>query len=411
MPGQRLVETVSRVYGWLPRSLRRRLGPVAEAGFAGARRLGMVLSQIRLSVYSLRGVERKGGRDMTLLVLGSRRSWPYSAETVFSRLDGQEKIGRVFIWRVRRYLESRTTKPDLAVVHADELYGKLLRKAVRARLPEWVTFRFDLSWPLDRTWELAGNKNLRENLRRIRQGGFAYETTTDPARFDSFYREMYLPFIPGRFGVSTEWVGPRFMKLFFDGGLLLLVHKEGVPVSGSVIVTRNRGAKAMVIGVKSGSEDLVRSGALAACYYFTVLWAKENGFRSVDFGECRPFFDDGLFYFKKRWGMELGRYPHRRNVFGIWAGPLTPAGLDFLEGNPYVVQGRNGLEGRVLAGMARPLSMEGLRKILRSYLVPGLDRLVVVSPRGFESGVDEFAAETHPGRIVLIQASADTILS
>jgi hypothetical protein len=371
----------------------------------------MVLSQIRLTAYSLRGVERKGGRNMTLLVLGNRRSWPYLAKTVFSRLDGQVKTGRVFIWRVRRYLESRTTKPDLAVVHADELYGRLWRKAVRARLPEWVTFRFDLSLPLERTWELAGNKNLRENLRRIRQGGFAYETTTDPARFESFYHDMYLPFIPGRFGVSTEWVGPRFMKLFFDGGLLLLVYKEGEPVSGSVIVTRHRGAKAMVIGVKSGSEDLVRSGALAACYYFTVLWAKENGLRSVDFGECRPFFDDGLFYFKKRWGMELGRYPHRRNVFGIWAGPLTPAGLDFLEGNPFVVQGRNGLEGRVLAGMARPLSMEGLRRILRSYLVPGLDKLVVVSVRGFESGVEEFAADAHPGRVVLIQASADAILS
>ncbi len=222
---------------------------------------------------------------------------------------------------------------------------------------------------------------------------------------------MYLPYIPRKFGESTELVGPRFMRLFFEAGLLLLVKKGAEAVSGSVITVGDRSVKAMVIGVKEGSEGHIRKGALAACYYFTVLWAKGKGYRSVDFGECRPFFDDGLFYFKKRWGMRLERYRHRSNVFGMRVGSPTSAALDFLGANPFIIQGREGLEGRILTGSAHPLSLEELKTILRSYLVPGLERLIVVSVRGFDPDAEEFGAGNGARRVVLIKGPAEVLFS
>jgi hypothetical protein len=411
MSGQRFIESISHAYRWLPRAWRCRFMPGAEAAFAGIRRLVLIMSQLRLRIFSLQGIERTGGRTMTVLVLGNRRSWPYLAEAIFSRLDAIKESGGIFIWRVRRHLASLATRPDMVIVHADGVYRPLFKKLGLAHLPEWVTFKFDLSRPSDRIWEGAKNKNLRENLRRIRKYGYSYEITTDPVKFDAFYREMYLPYIPRKFGESAELVGPRFMRLFFEGGLLLMVSKEGEDVSGSVITTGDKGAKAMIIGVKEGSGDLIRKGALAACYYFTILWAKERGYRSVDFGECRPFFDDGLFYFKKRWGMTLEAYRHRSNIYGLWVGSPTPAALDFLGANPFIIQGRKGLEGRVLAGSAHPLSLDGLKTILRSYLVPGLDRLVVVSIPGFDFQAEKFGVDGCAGRVALIKGPAEALFS
>lgn len=385
--------------------------PGAEAAFAVLRRLVLVMTQLRLTGFILRGKERTGGRNLTVLVLGGRGSWFYLADLIFSRLEGKEESGGVFIWGVRRYVASLSARPDLIVVRVDVAYRLVLKKLRMQYLPEWVSFRFDLSLPLEQTWKLAKNKNLQENLRRVRKYGYGYEVTTNPERFDSFYREMYLPYIPSKYGESTELVGPRFMRLFFDSGLLLLVKKRDEVVAGSVIMTGERRAKAMIIGVKEGSETHRRDGALAACYYFTILWAKERGYRFVDFGECRPFFDDGLFYFKKRWGMRLESYRHRNNVFGLKLGSATPAALDFLAANPFIIRSPKGLEGRILAGSAHPLSAEELKTFLRSYLVPGLDRLVVVSVRGFDPQAEKAAAGEYEGRVVLVKGPPESLFS
>ena len=405
-----LVETPSRVYRSLPRALRKPLLPLAQAAFSSLRRAALILAQVRLTVFRLQGPERSGGRPATVFVFGAKGSWPFIAELVFSRLEKKEELGRILIGRLPRFLASQATRPDIVIVHADEVYRRLLRKRGFVHLPEWVSFRFDLSRPPEQTWKQARSKNLQENMRRIRKYGYTSVVTHDPAQFDFFYQEMYLPYIPRKYGESTELVGPQFMRLFFESGLLLLVKSGDEIVSGSIIIAGTAGAKAMAIGVREGKEKFRREGALAACYYFTTLWAWGKGYPSVDFGECRPFFDDGLFYFKKRWGMRLERYSHRHNAFGLAIAP-TAAALDFLQANPFIVQGRHGLEGRVLAGSDHALTAGEMNALLRSYLVPGLDRLVIVSMKGFDPAVERTIAEKHAGQVDLIHGSAESLFS
>jgi hypothetical protein len=406
-----LVEALSRVYRSLPRALRKPLLPLAQAAFSKLRRPALILAQVRLTVFRLQGSERSGGRPATVLVFGTKGSWPYIAELVFTRLDKKEELGRVLIGRLPRCLAWQATRPDIVIVHVDKVYRPLLRKWGFVHLPEWVSFRFDLSSPPQQTWRQSRTKNLQENLRRIRKYGYTSVVTHDSAQFDFFYREMYLPFIPRKYGESTELVGPQFMRLFFESGLLLLVKKGEEAISGSIIIAGTAGAKAMIIGMKEGSEAHRREGALAACYYFTTLWAWDKGYPSVDFGECRPFFDDGVFYFKKRWGMRLEEYPHRSNVFGLRVGSASPAALDFLEANPFVVQGKLGLEGRVLAGRDHALTAEEMSGLLRSYLVPGLDCLTIVSPKGFDHAVETTAVNQYAGRVALIHGPAEALFS
>jgi hypothetical protein len=411
MPAPRLVEIPSRLYRFLPRALRKPLLPLAQAAFSNLRRAALILAQVRLTVFRLQGPERSRGRPATVLVFGAEGSWPFVAELIFSRLEKKEELGRVLIGRLPRYLASQSIRPDIVIVHVDQIYRRHLRKRGFVHLPEWVSFRFDLSRPPEQTWKQARNKNLQENLRRIRKHGYTSLVTHDPAQFEFFYREMYLPYIPRKYGDATEQVGPQFMRLFFESGLLLLVKKGDEIVSGSILIAGTAGAKAMVIGVREGNEKYRREGALAACYYFTTLWAWEQGYPSVDFGECRPFLDDGLFYFKKRWGMQLERYSHQHNTFSLTIASTTAAALDFLEANPFIVQGRRGLEGRVLAGRDRVLTAGELNALLRSYLVPGLDRLVIVSPKGFDHALERSIAEEHAGRVALIHGPAESLFS
>jgi len=411
MPAPFPVETLSRLYCCLPLALRRPLLPLAQAAFSNLRRAAQIPAQFRLQAVSLQGRERSGGKPATVLVFGGKRSWAYFAGLVFSRLEKKEDLGKVLIGSIPRCLASQANRPDIVIVQADDVYRRLLRRWGFVHLPEWVSFRFDLSIPPEQTWKQVRSKNLQENLRRVRKHGYRFELTTDPARFDSFYRDMYLPYIPLKHGDSTELVGPRFMKLFFESGLLLLVKKQDEVVSGSVIMTGGHNAKAMIIGVSDGSEAHVKQGALAACYYFTVLWAREQGYRSVDFGECRPFLDDGLFYFKKSWGMSLESYPHRRNGFGLQVGIPTPAALDFLAANPFIVQGRRGLEGRILAGRDHVLTAAELDGLLRAYLVAGLERVVIVSPEGFDPAVEATVAGPYARRVALIHGPAESLFS
>jgi len=271
MPAPRLVETPSRVYRSLPRVLRKPLLPFAQAAFSSLRRAALILAQVRLTVFRLQGHERSGGRPATVLVFGSKGSWPFIAELVFSRLEKKEELGRVLIGRLPRYLASLATRPDIVIVHADEVYRRLLRRRGVVHLPEWVSFCFDLSRPPEQTWKQARNKNLQENLRRIRKYGYTSMITHDPAQFDFFYREMYLPYIPRKYGEATELVGPQFMRLFFESGLLLLVKKGDEVVSGSILIAGTTGAKAMVIGVRDGSENHRREGALAQVVQAVIL--------------------------------------------------------------------------------------------------------------------------------------------
>src|SRR5205814_533883 len=42
-----------------------------------------------------------------------------------------------------------------------------------------------------------------------------------------------------------------------------------------------------------------------ASYWGIVDWARSRNFRFVDFGPCRAFVDDGIFFVKASWGMKI----------------------------------------------------------------------------------------------------------
>ncbi len=45
----------------------------------------------------------------------------------------------------------------------------------------------------------------------------------------------------------------------------------------------------------------------------------KQGIKTVDLGYCRPFIDDGVFRYKKKWGAEMNRSDcfHTPEIFGL----------------------------------------------------------------------------------------------
>jgi hypothetical protein len=396
-----LSEFAALVYGWLPRSLRTAAFPSLVPAFSLARRLPAVLAQFRPSVSLFEGKEKNSGRALSLVTCGREEALPYVLTLAFSEVKRREGLGRMRLRDMPLRLERLGERADMVVVHGDSGLVRPLGRCGFFLLPEWVEMTLDLGRPLEETWDLPGNKTLRENLRRIRKFGYTFEVTTNPNRFRDFYREMYLPFIPVKFGAATNLVGPRKMRLFFDNGVLLLVSRDGQPVAGNVITVSRGVAESLIIGLRHGDPVLRRQSALAASYYFTMLWAKGLGLRRVDFGGCRPFLQDGLVYYKKRWGMEIGGVGPSRNVYGLRPLRLTPAVGDFLAANPFLHLDGPRLRGLVLSQADRPLSPAALGALVRTVFVPGLHDLTVVAPAGFTAEARTGAAAGRWGRMLL----------
>ncbi|MBN2199840.1 MAG: hypothetical protein JW747_08345 [Candidatus Aminicenantes bacterium] len=378
-----LVDALSLIYGFVPSFLKKALLPGAESAASTLRRLFLVLSQLRLPVRFVQGKEKSGGRELTAFIAGRGRAASDIAGILFSEVRAEKTSGALWLWDLKSVLSRFESRADMAFVVLDELWAKALTARGFLMVPEWVTFRMDLTRPLARTWNLSRNKTLRENLRRIRKHRYSYEITRDPKKFDDFYRCFYLPFIPEKFGDSTVLTGYRLMKLFFQSGVLLLVKQDGEFVSGNIIMLYNKGAKSIIIGVREGRADYIRKAALAASYYFTTQWAVKQGFRWIDFGECRPYLNDGILYFKKRWGMRVERYRHNRTVIALKVRASSPTAEDFLADNPLIYLNGKALRGLVFARGDRPLDSRDVLSLEKSFFVPGLENLTVVSPRGY----------------------------
>ncbi|MHB8093687.1 MAG: GNAT family N-acetyltransferase [Candidatus Aminicenantales bacterium] len=388
-----IVEGLAGFYGLFPKRLRSALMPLSVSAYGAARRLGKAASRIRMSAYWLEGVEKRGGRELSILAFVDDRALPFLVERAFTEVRVSRRLGPVSWGSAISAFPSYQARADLVVVHGDGALARPFSRRGFLMIPDWVGLRLDLADWEGGTRPFPANKTIRENMRRIRKHGYSFEVTTDPALFELFYREMYLPFIPPRFGETAQIVGRRLMKLFFDGGVLLLVRRDDAYVAGNIILRFPDRAKSIILGLRGGDPDLKRKAALSASYYFTIRWALDNGLRWLDFGECRPFLNDGLLLFKKRWGMSLEKARLQPDGYGLKVMRFSPAVRDFLAGNPFVFFDRGKPKGLVLAASDRALSSEDVRSLAGSLFLPGLGKLFVLSESGFEAGSDE-GAET-----------------
>jgi hypothetical protein len=255
----------------------------------------------------------------------------------------------------------------------------------------------DLSRPIHGVWNLSKSKNksLRENLREMRRQNYSYEMTQDPAKFEYFYHQMYLPYITKRFEELTLQTSFRDMERVFKKGQLLLVKRGNDYVSGYIIRMDHDNVIVPYLGITEGRIEYLKAGALTALYYFTILWAKERGYKWVDFGHCRSFLKDGPFNHKKHWGMEIRVSARVRDVFGVKVSNYHQGVQTFLEKSPFIFIDQEKLKGLIFVAQNHPLTLKEVQSLVKTYSIPGLDCLVILSDPGFTQQAEAFGCSNQ----------------
>lgn len=232
--------------------------------------------------------------------------------------------------------------------------------------------------------------------------GYTCEVSHDVKALEHFYNEMYVPYMKNRFKELAVIDSYHKVGRLFRTGFLLIVRKGEQYLSGVVCRIKQDTFIFELIGIEHGSFHLVREGALDALYYYSILEALKRRCRIIDFGNSRPFLNDGLVLYKRKWGTVL--MPNLKQVreVGVKIHGIKDGGCRFIRNHYPIFFDKKGLAGLIVKDSTDPLSLKELRHIENAYFTSGLDKFLVVSHSGFEQNIEKNLLQDFSDTVKLI---------
>ena len=337
-----------------------------------ARRVLRLIFRPYLRVYQWQGQSQGGPLTVAFSSWGDAE--PFYKSLLFLEEPTEREIGRVPIWHLSRLADLAA---DLVIIEADAWLVHRLPRQRALVVPPRVQFTLDVrgDW---RAVELRISTSVRRHeFRLMRKYGYEYEISQSDQDLEAFYCEMYLPTMVQKHKQLVSLVPLAEARLHFRHGLLFLVRRDGVWVSGGVCQPQQGTVNFKLIGVKNADPQLIHEGAQAAVYYAAVRWANQEGFETVNLEGCRSYLT-GLFEYKRKWGTAISIPAHQYEQIWIKLQCLTPAVRQFLKDNPCVVTGEEGtLHGLVVTDDHDHLTSEAEAKWHERYMTPGLTSLLI----------------------------------
>jgi hypothetical protein len=351
--------------------LLRRVSPAR----ALVRRVRGALAQHRPQAWLLHGAERDSGTPLAILFAGQLENKNYLAHLAFAGSPMEVSFGRRWL---RQLLPPGATRPpneaDLLVVEMPERLRQRYEHGFEYFIPCWVGGEVAFAHAFER-WQRS--KNAKEDLRRMRKHEMTYEVTRNPAAFERFYTQMYLPYVYNIFGDHAFLMSREEMVAAQDHAELFLLKVRGEVVLGQIVVYEPNRARAWSVGVKDGDRSHLKSGAMKALDYLLFQYLAEKGYQSVHMGASRPFLRDGALNYKKRLGMRLTDYGSRG--FAVRCRAESLGARAFLAGNPFIhVDGRR-LKGAVFADPAALGSEQARTEYRAQYEFAGVSETTLFS--------------------------------
>jgi hypothetical protein len=234
----------------------------------------------------------------------------------------------------------------------------------------------DISQPVEKIYSKF-SKSAKEDLRRMKKYRYPYEISSDLNKLEMFYYQMYLPYIISRHGKQANCASfYTFRHLFERGSKLMLIKHDDEYIFGSLFLIKKNRVHALYSGIMERKTDYLKKGVGAASYYFSILWAKENKAKFIDFGISRAFLNDGLFRYKKKWGTTIEKAGNAYS--GIFAFKLFNynKGIEsFLVNNPFISIRNNQFKGIIFT--KNRFIPEEINHLVEKYYRPNLTELVI----------------------------------
>lgn len=296
--------------------------------------------------------------------------------------DPPVKVRESWIWIpfLTTILKAYSNRIDMCVAVLPPGYDPDLKNQVKFKSHMLVRSFIDTSGGLDMV-----KKQFRDNKRRFynrmdRDPVFSCRISQDIKDFDLFYSRMHLPHVLKRFQEFADLDPYEHMKNSFMKGFLLMIEDNSKAVAGVLCKIENDTLFFMRTGVLDGDDEYVKKGASSAQYYFALKYALENGISKVELMRSRPFFDDGVYVTKRKWGAEV--YPDNEpwaSVF-FFIPEISRKVAKFFENNPMIIHKENKLYGLIGWSGAGILSAKDEENMCAKYYSPGLNGFIVIKP-------------------------------
>jgi hypothetical protein len=213
-----------------------------------------------------------------------------------------------------------------------------------------------LTIDLPKTWDAftrtLGSSAL-DDLRRVRNQGFQVRITRDPACVGEFHSRLHLPTIKSRHGDEAMPASLALLQelLAAENTELIQVFLGERWVSGVLTRKEERGYRLIRLGWLQGDPELLRRGVIAAVYHASLRRAFELGQQTLILGGTLPYFEDGVFAYKAKWGARLDHARTTSEPIAWHLDPAHPNARRFLQTHTLIASAPG---GRFVAYSAKP---------------------------------------------------------
>lgn len=284
----------------------------------------------------MEGSERSAGKPLSVLCAHTAGLKEYVLRRVFAAGARERALGSLPSWSGAAAARALAPEADLLFWFVRPSLERLPRAGVLARLPAWVELRLDLKSPLCLA---RGKEKFTRAGNASRKAGFVLGATRDENAVAGFYQNHFLPYVLSRHGESADIQSlEETMSGVRSGGWeLLTVSRGGELVAGATVEFSGASARFRQLGVRGGEPALLAEGVSDAVYHHMLTLCRERGCKTLDLGSCRPFTQDGVLEYKRRFGAYAVKAERdRRGSIDLSRLKPSPASADFLVQNPLI---------------------------------------------------------------------------
>jgi hypothetical protein len=335
---------------------------------------------LSMPVVLLRGPSRYSGQPWTVLMAGAHHAIDNIAHRYFACPPQRETVGSLPLWRVSATLQRLGASVDLVIAYVDRLSARLFFRSNYLRVPEsvgsWLAVPDDLN-KLKRT-----NRSVKADLRRIRREQFTFTVSHAEEDCETFYHTMYVPYLRKRHGELAVIRSLPQVRCIFRRGGVFWVLCEGQRIAGQLFSQRDGVLSCVGMGMADGDPSLLRKGAIAATYFFSLQYAQSQGLTRIDLGGSPPALSDGLLRYKRKWGARLTAKPQTPYDYLLWWRRPTEQIIALLAHRQLIFRKAGQWAAVTALDPGCVATPELVHKLHRSLSMPGLRRLVILSSGG-----------------------------
>jgi hypothetical protein len=328
----------------------------------------------RLEVYAIKGLMKNGDSNTTILSIGHKAAAHELSRILCSRIERVNLLGKVFAWQID---PKCSFGAELVWISARKQFMRKFENSGCFVLPI-VTFSLDLSRSID-DMKRRMSRRRRRDIEKLAARGYSYTVSRRSAKdFDLFYRKMYVPYVSIKFREAASIMTYLKSWSFYSrNGGIIFVKSGRKPESGILFQTKGKELNAVLMGICNYSPTLANARVAGqAALLFLIKWAKAQGFRKLNYGGTTPFLKDGIYIYKKEWGMAVENgFDNYYYALGINC--PNERTLSFLQQNPFIFLDKGALKALVFA--TRKVTEAELPLIASEHSLQGLDLLLVAS--------------------------------